>query len=122
MRFVSLAQENIIDISIFGATPFFKIFFSSRFQGLGLDLRVHPNTLVSLSNSAGHVRLSLELQSAAPGEQGTEVCSRFKAFSAGFCEVPVSDLARVLGAWYKTLGGLMLPPSAGGVPRLFYRN
>ena len=61
----------------FRRNPLFQNFFSSRFQGLGLDLRVHPNTLVSLSNSAGHVRLSLELQSAAPGEQGTEVCSRF---------------------------------------------
>ena len=34
MRFVSLAQESIIDISIFGATPFFKNFFRHRFQGL----------------------------------------------------------------------------------------
>lgn len=57
MRFVSLAQESIIDISIFGATPFFKKFFSSRFRGLGLDLQVQPNASISLSNSAGHVRL-----------------------------------------------------------------
>lgn len=59
MRFVSLAQESIIDISIFGATPFFKIFFSSRFRLIWLDLQVHPDTSISLSNSAGHVRLSL---------------------------------------------------------------
>ena len=62
---------------IFRRNPLFQKFFQQPISGGWLDLQVHPDTLVSLSNSAGHVRLSLELQSAAPGEQGTEVCSRF---------------------------------------------
>lgn len=59
MRFVSLAQESIIDISIFGATPFFQKFFQQPIPGAWLDLQVHPNASIPLSNSAGHVRLSL---------------------------------------------------------------
>lgn len=88
MRFVSLAQESIIDISIFGATPFFQKFFQQPISGGWLDLQVHPDTSISLSNSAGHIRLSLgECLSGGEGagpsppeepgrEQGTEVCSR----------------------------------------------
>ena len=60
----------------FRRNPLFQKFFQQPISGGWLDLQVHPDTLVSLSNSAGHVRLSLELQSAAPGERTSVPCSR----------------------------------------------
>ena len=51
----------------FRRNPLFQIFFQQPISGAWLDLQVQPNTLVSLSNSAGHVQLSLGIsQSAAP--------------------------------------------------------
>ena len=61
----------------FRRNPLFQNFFQQPISGAAVDSQPHPNTSISLSNSTGHVRLSLKLQSAAPGEQGTEVCSRF---------------------------------------------
>lgn len=50
----------------FRRNPIFQKIFQQPLPGAWLDLQVHPNVSISLSNSAGHVRLSLELQSAAP--------------------------------------------------------
>ena len=77
MRFVSLAQESIIDISIFGATPFFKKFFQQPIPGAWLDLQVRPNTSIPLSNSAGHVRLGRT-------GNGTKAFRRIMAENASF--------------------------------------
>lgn len=43
----------------FRRNPLFQKFFQQPISGGALDLQVHPDTSISLSNSVGHVRLSL---------------------------------------------------------------
>ena len=45
--------------------PLFQKFFRQPIPGAWLGLQVHPNTSISLSNSAGHVRLSLRVSQSA---------------------------------------------------------
>ena len=49
----------------FRRNPLFQNFFQQPISGALLDLQVHPNTSISLSNRAGHVRLSLGVSQSA---------------------------------------------------------
>ena len=49
----------------FRRNPLFQKFFQQPLPEAWLDLQVHPNVSISLSNSAGHVRLSLGVSQSA---------------------------------------------------------
>ena len=49
----------------FRRNPLFQKFFQQPISGGWLDLQVHPDTSISLSNSTGHVRLNLGVSQSA---------------------------------------------------------
>ena len=61
----------------FRRNPLFQKFFQQPIPGAWLDLQVHPDTSISLSNSAGHVRLGRT-------RNGTKAFRRIMAENASF--------------------------------------